>query len=460
MSKAHAKLGASTAKRWLNCAGSINLSKNAPPQISSKYAEEGTRAHELMEELLLTKVLDQKVEKALVKKYDKPTFDHVNIMRDFVYDILNEEPHAELLVEEKIDLSFVGEDMFGTVDCGIVIRKPASKRKKRLYVIDYKHGAGTFVSVEKNEQLIYYALGIAHKYDFDFDEVTLVIVQPRAWSESGEAIRQFTMTMSELKVYIELFKKGVARTKSPNARTFAGEWCKYCPAAVICPEVSKNQIQSAQLDFTIDEPSEIDLPHPQDLRPEQISKLLKASDILEGWFKDVRAYAQSLLNRGGKIDGFKLVEKRSTRIWINKDKTAIEAEELCGTDAYSDPELLSPAQLEKIAGKEWVNKRTTSVSSGLTIAPESDRRQAVNQIENDFNDNPKGNENEEETSEESRSQSDTKEKNKSGKKEGNKKASAEKIVSKKSQDASKEKGGNKKAVKAEAEKSDGFDFGF
>lgn len=47
MSK-HALLSPSSAHRWCSCPGSVALTKDLP-NVSSPYAEEGTRAHRLAE---------------------------------------------------------------------------------------------------------------------------------------------------------------------------------------------------------------------------------------------------------------------------------------------------------------------------------------------------------------------------------------------------------------------------
>ena len=44
----HAELGASKADQWMNCPGSIVLSKGAERK-SSTYADEGTAAHKLLQ---------------------------------------------------------------------------------------------------------------------------------------------------------------------------------------------------------------------------------------------------------------------------------------------------------------------------------------------------------------------------------------------------------------------------
>ncbi len=49
----HSKIvGGSTAKRVINCPGSVALVQQMPPQPSNKYADEGTLLHNVISELL------------------------------------------------------------------------------------------------------------------------------------------------------------------------------------------------------------------------------------------------------------------------------------------------------------------------------------------------------------------------------------------------------------------------
>ena len=49
----HSKIvGGSTAKRVINCPGSVALSANVPPKPSSKYADEGTLLHDIIARVL------------------------------------------------------------------------------------------------------------------------------------------------------------------------------------------------------------------------------------------------------------------------------------------------------------------------------------------------------------------------------------------------------------------------
>lgn len=364
--KAHSTLGASSSDRWINCPGSVALSTKAPPPRSSVYAEEGTKAHELLE-LILTNGLKSNF------KASKDMSKAVNEAVEYIEAATSIE--STRLVEQRVDLSFIDPDLFGTVDVAIV------HEFDQLHVIDYKHGAGYAVDAENNTQMMYYALGIAHRFHYDFRTVKMTIIQPRAFHTDGP-IRSWTIPIKDLIAFGDYLRVAVSETRMKSPRIAAGKWCKFCPAAVICPETNQKALSQARIDF--DPLNDTHLPDPKDLAPDQISKILKASSVLGAWVSEVEAYALDLLKRGGEVKGFKLVPKRGSRKWANEDAVFEEAFKLAGAAALTDPELKSPAQLEKILGKDWVNARAPSVSSGETIAPSDDPRPAVNQLHNDF----------------------------------------------------------------------------
>lgn len=376
--KAHAELGASNAKRWVNCSGSVTLSRKAPPPRESESAKEGTVGHDLMDTLLSTlptKISRSSIE-SLKKKYGKEMFDHIFKMYEVVAKKIK--TADELLVEEKISLDIVGPDMYGTVDCAIV------EHFGTLEVIDLKYGFQV-VEAKDNFQMIYYALGIAAKYDFNFSTVKLTIYQPRAYHADGPW-RTWEISIAELRQWVGLFKKAVDRVERKTENYFPGEWCHYCPAAVICPEVAQKSLAQAKIDFDPKDDKKLNLPHPNDIPPEKIAILLRKVDGLEAWIKEVREYAFDFLNRGGSIEGHKLVAKRGRRVWADIDKASAEARKKFKDAAFTKPELLSPSQLEQIASKEWVSKYTVNVSSGLTLVREEDPRPKTNSASLDFND--------------------------------------------------------------------------
>lgn len=368
--KTHAKFSPSSAKRWMNCPGSIKLSMNAPKQPDSPYAKEGTDAHRCLE--LLLKYPSS--EKRLRKEYPKEMVNHAVWA---VKEINKLAPvGANLLIETKVSNHFVDEDFYGTLDVAIV------EEFGDLTVIDYKYGAGIAVDPELNPQLIAYALGLAHEYDYNFGKVNLIIIQPRAHHKHGP-IRATQMQMDDIRVdWRNLFTHRVQLAKAKNPPLSSGEWCRFCPAAMNCPEISDSALKSAQVDFDMTT-SEITYPDQKSLSNESLSVTLRAMDKIEFWIEQTRAYAFNLLNSGGKIAGYKLVPKRAQRKWIDEEKVQKEAVKHFGNKVF-EIAFKSPAQLEKITPKGWVDARCTQVSSGLTMVRGEDLREGVDQIQIDF----------------------------------------------------------------------------
>lgn len=372
--KKHSKYSASASSRWMTCGGSIALSEKAPPQVESTFAKEGTDAHSCLEIFLKTgpkKI--REAEKFLMKTYPKEMIVHAFDAARWIWKTA---PYgAEILCETKCDLSHIEPGMFGTTDAAIV------EEFGTLNVIDFKYGAGIPVSPEENSQMLFYALAIAHQYEYNFERVNLTIIQPRA-DIDGETIRVWETDTKRLAVFGNEIRLAVRESKKKNAPLKSGDHCRFCPAQVICPELSTRAMTQAQLDFSAPVEKPIG-PPPAAMKPDALAKALTALDRIDDWAKAVREHAFEYLKRGGELPGWKLVEKRSIRKWVNAEATAKLAQKKFG-DAAFDRDLKSPAQLEKIAGKEFVADQSSAISSGLTLVAESDKRPASNQAEIDF----------------------------------------------------------------------------
>lgn len=380
-SKKHAEFSASSAHRWLNCPGSVELCKKAPPQPESKYALEGTTAHSFLEQILreyvspkgsLVKTCDS------LKRKDSVMFEHAFMAFQRIREMYLESPDAEILIEEKIEIPFNIEGLepqFGTVDCALV------EHFGTLSIIDFKYGAGVAVEAEDNAQMAFYAVGLAKKYDFNFETVRFVIIQPRT-KDGGDGVKIHSIPILELREWESHFENGIKRAKSKGAGLVPGDkQCRFCPAKVICPEFSTNALSKAKIEFDpIEEPNLIALPSLKTLTPEKAGVILDAYEYLQEWAEAVKTYAFNALERGEQVPGWKLVDKRAIRKWtgLNVEDEAVKK---FGTAALSEPELLSPAQFEKkLKSKEafdFVAKNAQAVSSGVTLVRDSDTRNAI-----------------------------------------------------------------------------------
>lgn len=373
--KKHAKFAASNAHRWLNCAAAVSLSEKMPKPPESEYAKEGTDAHAILEAIL---------KKEKIKKYDSTMYMFAKSAADHIH-FLKARSKGELLIETKVDLSFIHKEAFGTLDAAVV------EHFGRLHVIDFKYGQGYAVEVKDNPQLMFYALGVANQFDYNFEDVELTIIQPRAPHTDGP-IRRHVFNVAEFAIWRETFKKAIDASEKKNPKATAGPWCKWCPAAPICPAISSQAMEQARIDFADIETQTKSLKaaviSEENWVGPELAKTLHALNHLETWISEVRRMAFDKLSRGEKISGWKLVPARHRRIWATPNEVKIDALKNFGTRAFKT-EILSPTQLEKIAGKDWVAKYAISVSSGLKMVPEADPGEATNRALLDFKDDYK-----------------------------------------------------------------------
>lgn len=239
---AHSKLSASGSERWLNCPGSVKLSEGMPDPPPSKYATEGTEAHEYLEYWLYDHIILGRD----LKKKDFPNLDMykaVKVAMDFIKTRLTKKDF-ELLIETRVKLSHIHNSMFGTADICLV------KDGDVLEIWDYKHGAGKVVEVmteddrtqtiQYNTQLMYYAIGAAFLNEYNFKNYVVGVIQPRAKHPLGP-IRSVMITREELKNYEKYFKRGVKEVFKPEPKLRVGPWCHWCKAQTACPEKNKQR---------------------------------------------------------------------------------------------------------------------------------------------------------------------------------------------------------------------------
>ena len=84
-------------------------------------------------------------------------------------------------------------------------------------------------------------------------------------------------------------------------------------------------------------------------------------------------YAQSLIQAGTLIEGWKLVPKRAHRKWT--DELGTETALIEFGDKIYDRKLKTPKQMEAVVGKEKVAELSETPDNGLTLAKEEDNRE-------------------------------------------------------------------------------------
>ena len=358
-------VGGSTAKRVINCPGSVALVQKMPPKPSSKYAEEGTLLHDTIAEHLATL---QPLETFLGKKYQDQVLTQELIDEKLVpaLALLDEiDPKQEMTyeVETRVGFGDLLPGVFGSTDF-------VGRLGNKAVVLDWKFGDGVVVTAEENEQLMFYAAAAmrtdALKWAFEgATEIECVIVQPpmiRRWTTTPERIAQFEHQLV----------RAVKAAEQPDAGLKAGEHCRWCAAKPVCPQMTGAVDRALQMQL-----KEIDAA--------TLGRYLANADVLEGWITDLRALAFQMLEKNIPVPGYKLVQKQARRQWVDEAK-AIAALHDMGVpraELFSPEEIRSPTQIEKVLKKRKLalpDDLVKSVSSGTTLASEDDSRPAVLQL--------------------------------------------------------------------------------
>lgn len=365
MPNQHALLSASGAHRWLACPPSATLEAGLPDS-SSSAAEQGTAAHELAEWKLHRALHDAPTTKPVSDWHDAEmdtlTDDYVAFVQERLHDVRQVCADPQVLIEQRLDFSHVVPGGFGTGDC-VIIAEPT------LQIIDLKYGQGVVVEAENNPQLMLYALGALNAFGslYDIDEVAVTIYQPRRSNVST-----WTIPVSDLEAWAENVVKPRAVLASAGDGEFApGEWCRFCKLAPTCRTRAEANLQLAKHEFA----------PPAELSDEEIARALAQLPDLKAWASDVEAHALSLaVNQGKTWAGFKLVEGRSIRKYVD-EKAVADAAQAAGVTDIWEQKLKTITALEKQLGK----KRFTELFGDLvvkaagkpTLVPESDRRPAL-----------------------------------------------------------------------------------
>ena len=366
---AHASFGASNSKRRMACPGSLKAEERFPDE-SSPFAELGTAAHELGEHCLENNIED--VALCIGGSFNDHIVDDnmataVQTYVNFVRATEAEEAPALLRLEQRFSLEDLDPPMpmFGTSDCTIY-----GKETGNLWIIDYKHGQGVAVDVEDNAQLKYYALGAVLKIGnkAPINQVHTAIVQPRTSHRDG-SIRTYSYTKDEILDFGTDLIDAAHAALAPDAPLIAGDHCKFCKAAGVCSALRGNALAVAQDEFGA-------IKSVDDLTPEEIGAYMDKLPLVEEWIKSLRRHAHTMLEAGTSVPGFKLVEKRPTRRWKNQEELLDwAASENLEDEEIFEKKIKSPAQIEKVVGKKNVpSDLIMSVSTGLSMVPDTDRR--------------------------------------------------------------------------------------
>jgi len=359
---AHSPLGASGAERWINCPGSVALIKAVQPQLLTdddpEYRREGTAAHAAAA-WCLSKGHDawEMGDNFMGVDTSVEMCDAVQMYLDHVRPLMAAADKS--FIEYKMHEPGFHPAFFGTIDFGAV-------RDELLDVVDFKYGEGVLVPVLGNQQCMYYAYGLLLRYQ-GCKTIRMTIIQPRiTWQNP---IRTWVTTREELESWAHMILKPAMDRAETESGLQPGQWCRFCPAKLVCPAL-KGLFGAAAL---------ADPDRVVDLTDDELNVEYPLVDTVKMYIKALEAEVYVRLQHGHKLSHIKLVKKKGERVWKPGAEAAFLALDFLTTELRTEPAFKSPAQIEKLGTnakkltKEWAYLPET----GLTVALVGDGRPEV-----------------------------------------------------------------------------------
>lgn len=381
-------VGGSSAEKRINCPGSYQMEAKLPAtakEESSVYADEGTALHSCIEYVLRENVQDldgmigtsfndvimtqERLDEAI-----GPCLDFI----DALEDECDAEGGLEFVLEKRCAMPGI-PGAFGTSDF-------IGRTKVRSIIVDWKFGQGVPVlaeyeredgTVEPNAQPMFYARSAMHDMPDMFGDdpdwpVDIYIVQPRL--RDGPSVSHHRTTRKKLEEFRMKLVKAVAEAKGKNPSTKRGPWCRFAACKAICPHHTGPALDLAKMQNGLAKTKKgttVDW-------GEAYSDLLTLADLAEAIIAEVRKQAHAYMEAGHTVPGYKLVDKRAVRKWIDEDEASVALRGFgLEYDELFSKSFLSPAQAEKMLkkmGEELPEELVSKTSSGTTLAHENDKR--------------------------------------------------------------------------------------
>lgn len=371
--KAHALLSPSASERWLACPPSARLNEQYE-DTTSIYAAEGTLAHAFGElflqralKLVTLKTFNAQLEGLRSNAlYYKGMEAEVQEYVDYVLSVYNEakqeDPAAEIFIEQRLDISAYAPKCFGTGDAIVL-------SKDYVHVIDLKFGKGVAVEADDNPQLKLYGLGAAEEYGFlhDIKEIRVTIAQVRLGN-----LLTFKAPAKDVIAWGADYVRPRAQLAFDGEGDFAvGGHCRFCKHGALCKARAKHYEEA----YTKAKDTE--------LSNAELAQYLGILSGMIAWADALKELALTKALLGETIPQWKVVEGRSVRRITDEPATAglLKAEGFTDVDIYK---LRGLTDLEKLVGKKRFAELTQDYiekpPGKPTLAPETDKRPALDLV--------------------------------------------------------------------------------
>lgn len=368
--RGHSRLAPSAASRWTVCTASpAYLQANAYRIVerSSRYADEGTKAHEVAEAIMRGEPIPEGT--------SEETLRYVTGYVDFCKSLTPDGTINPRFIEVEVPLFYKKEDS-GHVDFATM-----SPERDEVCICDYKHGAGVKVHADYNKQLAIYARSFVEEYDLagwvnDATKISISIYQPRcrdlvddfedltiepSENEPAKSIAStWKVSWSELLLFTEKEIGIPAQLISDNAThllrfTSSESACRWCPASAFCDTRVAALSAGSPVIRQMALPEKVEPTPPEQITDENLAQILRHAPDVKKWLTQCEEYAFNRAMAGNPLPQTKLIAGRGTRKWTDEE-AAVVVLESANVEPY-EKKLISPSAAEKLLKEAGIGKK-------------------------------------------------------------------------------------------------------
>lgn len=357
----HLMHGGSVATRDFGCPGWHDVSKDLPKQTSSPAARKGSMHHMVQEHCRNTEDMP---EDCVGMVYKEDGHEHEFTEDDLLLSNIAYNATEKILDKYDIDemeiepfVQYIPDLSGGSIDLLCL-----SADGKTLVVVDYKFGRGRVEVKESAQHGVYTISSRADKKTADLwkkvKKIVFVIIQPQ--------LKGTTFLWETTPKFIDNFERRY-KIALDSDEVVSGPHCNWCPAAAICSVRRADVVGAIQLGARAKKELQI------------------GADILEeveDWVASMKAELFTQLTRGTSIKGWKIVEKKASRKWYDPKaaedelrKAKINPSIFTRTTILTAPQTATAFKKNNI--KFDLDELVEIKSSGTTLAPEHDERDAI-----------------------------------------------------------------------------------
>ena len=328
----HSLLAPSSADRWVNCPGSVEMSQKYPDLGGDEDAVDGRTCHTLAAGCLTgARCDDGETPPAITPEILDAARQYVAVIRS-----IHGGKASKIWVEERIDIPTVHRDCYGTPDAWFIDGRD-------IHIFDLKYGWG-LVDAYRNWQLILYASGIISKFPAaqqPHDLIHCHIVQPRPYHPDGSH-RTWTCKVGELDSYVAMARRAAFCAQSGGGQCASGKWCKHCSALLNCRSATLAWPSMFEVSGVVSGTDHT----PQQLAME-LSLLTRAKSLISHRLDVAEAAALGMATNGTEIPGWQIGRTAGKKVWSVPPAEVRAMAGLCGVSVDKPTDLITPTQAIK-----------------------------------------------------------------------------------------------------------------